>query len=241
MKLVGKFFLIILTIVGTLFILGYLFLQLINARHFQFFGTPITRLETDKKLVALTFDDGPTDSTAEVLKIVNDQHIPATFYLIGEQIEKYPELTKEIVNSGHELGNHSYSHQRMIFKSYGFMKREVEMTDSLIRTAGYSGEITFRPPYFKKFILLPYYLDQTNKKTLLADVTPEDEADVADSTEKIVEYTVANTKPGSIILLHPHFITAAARPAIAEIVAELKQQGYEFVTVSTLLKENTQD
>lgn len=241
MKLAGKLFLIVLSIVGVLFIISYFFLQLINARQFQFFGNPVSHVETEKKIVALTFDDGPTESTAEVLQIVNDLHVPATFYLIGEQIEKYPVVTKEIVNSGHELGNHSYSHQRMIFKSYDFMKQEIEKTDAVIRLAGYEGEITFRPPYFKKFVFLPLFLEQTNRKTILADVTPEDHEDIANNSEKIIEYSIKNTKSGSIILLHPHFITAASRPAIAEIVNELKQQGYTFVTVSYLLKEETQN
>lgn len=241
MKLLGKILLLIVTIFGALFIMGYLFLELINSRQFQFFGTAINRVETDKKIVALTFDDGPTESTAEVLQIVNELNIPATFYLIGEQIERYPELTKEIVNSGHELGNHSYSHKRMVFKSYNFVKNEIETTDDLIRKAGYDGEITFRPPYFKKFILLPYFLEQTGRQTILADVTPESEAAIATNTEAIIQYTVSATRPGSIILLHPHFITAPARPALTDIVSELKQQGYEFVTVSTLLQEKSQE
>lgn len=221
--------------VGILFILGYLFLQLINSRSFQFFGTPINRVETEKKVVALTFDDGPTDSTQEVLNTINDLNVRATFFVIGEQIEKYPQLSKEIVNSGHELGNHSYSHQRMIFKSYDFVKQEIELTDQLIHQSGQDGIVHFRPPYFKKFLLLPWYLEKTGRNTILADVTPESESDIATSTEKIVSYTIENTRPGSIILLHPHHETALARPALADIILALKQEGYEFLTVSELL------
>lgn len=221
--------------VSGVFIVGYLLLQLVNSRSFQFFGGIVSSVQTDKKVVALTFDDGPSQSTAEVLDIVNSLRVPATFYLIGENIEQEPALSKEIANSGYEIGNHSLTHQRMIFKSYAFVQNEIETTDELIRSLGYEGPITFRPPYFKKLLTLPMYLHERDRKTILADVTPEDDKDVAGNTEKIIEYTLEHVQPGSIILLHPHYENTASRAAIEPIVKELRQQGYEFVTVSELL------
>jgi peptidoglycan-N-acetylglucosamine deacetylase len=90
--------------------------------------------------------------------LLNDHDIKATFFLIGNEIEKNQEEAKAIVNEGHQIGNHTYSHQRMIFKSPLFIKEEIEKTDELIRHGGYKGEIDFRPPNGKKIVGLPYYL-----------------------------------------------------------------------------------
>lgn len=90
-------------------------------------------------------------------------------------------------------------------KSFDFVQHEIEKTDALIKEAGYQGEITFRPPYGKKLFLLPYYLNQHNRKTIMWDVEPESYSEVANSSENITKYVLENTKPGSIILLHVMF------------------------------------
>ncbi len=78
--------------------------------------------------------------------------------MIGRNVEKFPDLAERMVAAGHELGNHSYSHTRMVFGSYDFMRSEIERTDALIRSVGYTGPIHFRSPYGKKLLLLPLYL-----------------------------------------------------------------------------------
>ncbi len=134
---------------------GYGLLRLSKARDFQFFGGLVNRVEAGKKLVALTFDDAPTPETPAVLKLLAGAGVRATFYCIGSAIERDPSGAGQIIACGHELGNHSYSHRRMVFKTPGFIAREVELTAGLIRAAGYAGEITFRPPYGKKLLALP--------------------------------------------------------------------------------------
>jgi len=133
--------------------------QVSKNEKYQVLGKLIDRVETSEKIVALIFDDGPTKGkTKEILTILDEAEVKATFYLIGKSIEKNIQETKNIIDRGHEIGNHSYTHKRMILKSYNFVEEELEKTNELITQAGYKGAISFRPPYGKKLFILPYYL-----------------------------------------------------------------------------------
>jgi peptidoglycan/xylan/chitin deacetylase (PgdA/CDA1 family) len=121
-------------------------------------------------------------------------------------------------------------------KSFAFTRDELERTDSLIRRAGYRDEILFRPPNGKKLFVLPYYLQQTNRKTIMWDVEPESYSELAGSSEKITQHVLEHTRPGSIILLHVMYDDRGESvKAIRGIVNGLKQRGYAFKTVNELL------
>jgi peptidoglycan/xylan/chitin deacetylase (PgdA/CDA1 family) len=209
--------------------------RFMNARGLQVLGKIVPRVNTARSVVALTFDDGPVPPyTSELLSLLRDKNVKATFFIIGQNLEKFPSLGEDLVRQGHELGNHSYSHQRMIFKSYDFIQGEIERTDQLIRRAGYTGEIHFRSPYGKKLFLLPLYLSRIEKKNIFFDVEPD--SDVTASANRIVEQVLAQTKPGSIILLHAESKNRLESfKAVAGIIDGLKQKGYDFVTISELL------
>jgi chitin deacetylase len=228
---------ILLISVSVLLLSAYGLYKLMNARTFQLFGEVVSSLDTNQKTVALTFDDGPNDKADHVLHILKQANIKATFFLIGESIEKYPEEAEKLVQAGHEIGNHTYSHQRMIFKSPSFIENEIEKTDQLIREAGYEGEILFRPPYGKKILGLPYYLSKHDRKTIMWDVEPESYPEIAKSPETIVQYVLQHTKPGSIILLHIwHYSKDEQSYIIENVTKGLKEKGYTFQTVSQLLQ-----
>jgi chitin deacetylase len=209
-----------------------------NSRTFQFFGTVVPRVETDEKLVALTFDDGPTPQfTDEILGILKAQDVKATFFLIGGALAENPEAGKKIVAAGHEVGNHSYSHQRMILVTPSFVKDEIEKTDALIAAAGYSKPAHFRPPYGKKLFALPYYLSQHNRLSITWDVEPETFPDVAKSSDAITKYVLDNTKSGSIILLHVMYDPQKkSLSSVQPIIEGLRQKGFRFVTVSEMIE-----
>jgi len=211
--------------------------QISKSRTFQLVGEIIDRVETAEKLVALTFDDGPTRGyTQNVLDTLQAQGIRGTFFLVGSEMKRHPELTKLIVKSGHEVGNHSFSHSRMLFVSYEKVAREIETTTQLIREAGYEGEIRFRPPYGKKLFNLPRYLARNSIVTVTWDVEPETQ--VKADPDLIADYVVSNVRPGSVILLHVMFRRrSASMQSIPIFVHRLREQGYEFVTVSELLRE----
>lgn len=207
--------------------------KLMNAREFQVLGKIVPRVNTARPVVALTFDDGPMPPrTGELLSVLREKNVKATFFVSGQNLEKFPSIGEDVVRQGHELGNHSYSHQRMVFKSYDFIQGEIERTDQLIRRAGYTGELHFRSPYGKKLLLLPLYLSKVEKKNIFWDVEPD--SDATATADRIVESVLAQTKPGSIILLHAENRLESFK-SIAGIIDGLKQKGYRFVTASELL------
>lgn len=229
---------IIAAIIAALVITWFLLLKMMNLRTFQFFGGLVSSVDTDEKVVALTFDDGPTEKTGEILQALEEAGIKATFFLNGGSIAENPDNAKKIAEAGHELGNHTYSHNRMVFKSYSYIKREIEDTDKLIREAGYTGEIHFRPPNGKKLLLMPYYLSRNNRKTIMWNIEPDSYPELASSPEKITEYVSGSIKPGSIILLHVMYDNEerGSLESVKGIAAALQEKGYRFVTVSELLE-----
>ncbi|HEO8422109.1 TPA: polysaccharide deacetylase family protein [Yersinia enterocolitica] len=215
-----------------LFLLLFSTYKLMNARTFQLFGGLTNHVQTNEKAVALTFDDGPTQNVDEILALLDTYDAKATFFLIGNEIEKNPEIAKEIAKNGHQLGNHTYSHKRMIFKSQSFIKTEIEDTNQLIKKAGYTGDIDFRPPNGKKLIGLPYYLKKANMDTILWDIEPDTYYQVA---EDKVNYVKESVKPGSVILMHPMYDqTGEELKAVEGVLKTLTEEGYTFVTVNEL-------
>ena len=208
-----------------------------KSRSFQVFGKLVTRVETPQKRIALTIDDGPTERTKEILSALDELGVPATFFLCGGAMADRPEDARAIASAGHEIGNHTYSHQRMVLVSYGFCKDEVEKTNRLIREAGYAGTIYFRPPYFKRLFVLPWYLKEAGITTVLCDVEPETELGSDAPAGDLADLMVRQAKPGSILLMHAMY-NENALDAIRLAVPQLKAQGYEFVTTDQLIKES---
>ncbi|MBD8522105.1 polysaccharide deacetylase family protein [Lysinibacillus fusiformis] len=207
--------------------------KLMNARTYQLFGNITSHVETNDKVVALTFDDGPTKNTDTILSLLDDFQVKATFFLIGKDIEEHPEEARKIAAAGHQIGNHTYSHKRMVLKSPAFIKHEIEKTDDLIAEIGYTKSIVVRPPYGKKLIGFPYYLNKQQRETITWNLEPDTFFTQAD--EK-VKYVKENIQPGSIILMHPMYdSTENELQAIEEILQTLLDEGYTFVTIDELL------
>lgn len=211
--------------------------QICKSHTFQFFGVIVPRVSTSEKVVALTFQDGPTPrATNEILGVLAEMKVKATFFVIGAELERNMAEGRKIVAAGHELGNHSYSHVRMILVTPSFVRQEIEKTDRLIREAGYSKEINFRPPFGKKLLALSYYLSKTGRKTIMWDVEPDSNAEIASDSRRIIEVVRSRVRPGSIILLHAMYPRRQqSLKAVRGIIESLGREGYGFVTVSELL------
>ncbi len=231
----------LIVIVLIMLALGKLVLNISSSRQFMAWGEPITALDKENKVIALTFDDGPSENTEKILNKLAELDVNATFFLIGSEIEKNPGAAKAIIESGHQVGNHSYSHKRMIFKTYGFCKEEIEKTDQLIRASGYQERILFRPPYFKKLLILPYYLDRQKRSAILCDIEPESALGYRAAPNEYGDYIISHVQPGSIILLHPMVNTDTVLEALDIFVPYLKEQGYEFCLLNEGLNFTTTD
>lgn len=209
--------------------------QLSKAKTFQLFGDVISRVETEKPYVALTFDDGPSKAfTQNVLDTLKTHSVQATFFVTGREAELNPHHMKAIVEAGHELGNHGYSHSRMVLLSPTSVRGELNRTDSAIRQAGYSGVIHFRPPYGTRLFVLPWVLRKQNRLTVMWNLAPDD--DHRRSKKDIISLALGGAKPGSIILLHPMYRSRQnTRDALGAIIEGLRRKGLEPVKVSKLL------
>jgi len=219
---------------GFLFVLLLLLgtYKLMNARTVQLFGNITNQVETTQKVVALTFDDGPSDNVNTILPLLEKYQAKATFFLIGEEIETHPVEAEKIVEAGHQIGNHTYSHHRMVFKSLSYYKKEIEKTDLLIRKAGFKGQIDVRPPNGKKLVGFPYYLNKHKRDTITWNLEPDSYYNLP--TDK-VNYVTDNIESGSIILIHPMYDeTDKMLQTIEGILKELSNEGYTFVTVNEL-------
>ncbi len=204
----------------------------------QIFGIAIRCVQTDEKIVALTYDDGPRSPTTEgVLDVLAKHQVNATFFLIGERAEKNPTLVRREYNAGHELGNHTYTHPVLIFRTPSFVREQIEKTDKIIRDCGYDKEIFFRSPKGMKLLADSWTLKKMNRKNILFDTVAWDWD--SPGVQKIVDNVMKDVRPGSIILLHDgcgdeHDVVEASDI----IITRLKEQGYKFLTISELLKKD---
>lgn len=231
----AAFLFLVLAALATVFLGLHVFSK---SRTTQLFGGIIARFETTRPVVALTFDDGPSARfTPDVLRILKERGIKATFFLTGKETEENLSQARLIVNDGHQVGNHSYTHSNMMFMGPARIRDEIERTDVAIRAAGYEGEIMFRPPYGKKLLTLPWYLSQHDRKTIMWDIEPESFPDVAEDTAAFAKHVIEQTRNGSIIIMHVMYRSReVSRQALPLIIDGLHQRGFEFVTVSQLLE-----
>jgi peptidoglycan/xylan/chitin deacetylase (PgdA/CDA1 family) len=184
--------------------------------------------------VALTFDDGPSpEYTDSILSVLRREQVRATFFVVGASLAEHPELGQRIVAAGHVLGNHTWSHPRMVGLPFAEVRRQVDDTDRQIRLAGEGGAIYFRAPSSHKFVLLPWHLHRTGRTNVSWDVEPETYETTADG---IIRHTLEKVRPGSVILLHPWFRSrGATREALPRLIRGLHERGYTLVTVPELL------
>ncbi len=211
--------------------------QVSRAREFQVFGEIVARGDGSAQVVALTFDDGPTAAhTGALLEGLGDAR--ATFFLVGQDIVANPEAAEAIVAAGHEIGNHSWDHPRMVLMWPVAVRAQIEDTDAAIRALGYDGAIPFRPPFGKKLFVLPWVLSRMGRPSVMWSMEPDTVLGAEMSAEALTEYVVEGAEAGDIILLHGMFSgNAATREALPGIVEGLTERGFGFVTISEILGE----
>jgi len=199
------------------------------------FDEAFARIETNEKVVALTFDDGPSDPYSEqILQVLEKNNVKATFFMIGRNIEEHKAIAQQIVNSGHQVGNHTYSHPRMILKTKGFIAKQIEKTDSILLTLGVPENNDFRPPYGQHMFHVHSYLEAQQRNNVLFDVIVGDWSET--DGQVIADRVLSKFQNGSIICLHDGGGNRQATVKATEIlISELHKKGYKFVTIKELL------
>jgi peptidoglycan/xylan/chitin deacetylase (PgdA/CDA1 family) len=206
----------------------------------------IYRVNEKEKLVALTFDDGPSDIwTPKILNELKAAGVKATFFMLGEHVEKYPEVARRVAREGHEIGNHSYSHGALIYYTKDELKLTIKKAEEAIEKATGVTTKYFRPPKAWLSKREKKKIKEMGYEIILWSLNSKDWVNFDD--KYIIRYLVRNVRPGDIILFHDsggffdieggnRWETVLAVPRLIE---KLREKGYKFVTISELLSRQS--
>jgi peptidoglycan/xylan/chitin deacetylase (PgdA/CDA1 family) len=185
------------------------------------FSKIIWKLQSNKKEIYLTFDDGPSSITLEILHVLEKENIKVTFFCIGDNVKRYPKLYDKIISAGHSIGNHSMTHLngwKVDKKKYLFdVKKGSELINSNL----------FRPPYGKINIRS---ISKLKKKfnIIMWDINSGD-FDRSISSKEVISNVVASTRSGSIVVLHDNEnFKSLTLPSLLPIIKGLKEKGFSF-------------
>ncbi len=192
---------------------------------------------TTEKVIALTFDDGPWPETTEkILATLKQEKIKATFYMIGQPLQSYPEIGKKVLAEGHVIANHTLHHWYKKMTPL-VAQREIEDTQKIIKSVLNVETEYFRPPGGVLTNGLVAYAVKHNQSINMWSVDSGDSHPKRPSPEAMLKTILAGATPGGIVLMHDgggsHMNTVKAVPMI---IAKLRDQGYKFVTVPELLE-----
>ena len=232
----------LLAVVLIIFIASTLFF---NRYVYQGFGKQVDifrRGTGEFKVVALTFDDGPDPAyTPAILDILKEYDIPATFFMVGRHVERYPGLARRIADEGHSLGNHTWSHRSLVPLSADYTRMEIMRTHEMIEQVTGVTPKFFRPP---RGIYSAFALDLLRKEgytTVLWNLTSQDWAELP--AGRIAAQVLNRTGPGSILLFHDsgNLISAEGGDrmntlrALPLVIEGLQEEGYRFLTIEELV------
>lgn len=202
-------------------------------------GTPIARLKTTVREIALSFDDGPQPGPVldTLLAVLGARGAHATFFVIGRELAAHPEIASRLRSAGHELGNHTWTHARLDSLPKDSVRIELARTDSLLRALGVRGRILVRPPFAALSDAAVAELKRLHRVVALFDVDPSYDFPGLTAPDSIVDRTVLWLGPGSILVVHPWYGNDGPALAILPAILDrLTSLGYRVVTVSELLK-----
>ena len=190
------------------------------------------KIKNKDRKVALTFDDGPyTANTTELLNILRQEDIKATFFVLGENLEKYPDLSRDIADAGHEIGNHSFSHKKISDLGIERYWQDVQRTSELIARHAKIKTCLFRPPYGE--FNLSIFRGILKNSMVLAGWTLDSKDSWLKDKDGLIQYMqTRKVKSGDIILFHEDY--GITIEAISQIIKDLKKRGFNLVTVSEL-------
>jgi peptidoglycan-N-acetylglucosamine deacetylase len=206
----------------------------------QVFGRYPWRARTDKKVVALTFDDGPNEPyTSQIADFLADKKIKASFFQVGTCIERYPSVTRRLYDDGHDIGNHSLHHRFSDYLKHPVYKQEIAKNQEIIFRHIGKRPALFRSPWLMRQPLLLRSLRAQSLQPISGRFCHPLEV-FQIKGERIAKATLKKVRPGSIIIFHDGFDgktgdRSQTVKAVKITVNSLLQQGYKCVTVSELL------
>jgi peptidoglycan/xylan/chitin deacetylase (PgdA/CDA1 family) len=207
----------------------------------QWYGKTFTGLARGSRSLALTFDDGPNDPhTLRLLEVLARHGVHATFFLIGRYAQQRPDIAREIVQAGHVLGNHTFTHPLLIFKSESEIRKELSQCRSALHDAVGEHSNLFRPPFGGRRPAVLRVARELGLVPVMWNVTGYDwNAPPAETIERKVEEQI---RGGDVILLHDggHKQMGADRSnsviATDHLIARYKSEGYDFLTIPQMME-----
>jgi peptidoglycan/xylan/chitin deacetylase (PgdA/CDA1 family) len=203
-------------------------------RNSPVFGRALGRLPTRAKQVALTFDDGPNPiATPRVLDVLRAERVPATFFLLGKHVERWPELARQVAAEGHGLGNHGYHHRKLHFRGPAYVRVDLALGTDAIERATKARPAFFRAPHGFRSPWVNRIAEELGQRTIgwTLGVWDSDKP----GADQIVRRSVDGCRPGTILLLHDgdgydsEGDRTQTADALPRIIGELRARGYEFV------------
>ena len=209
------------------------------------YGRTVQSISTTEKIVALTFDDGPNEPyTGQILDVLRERNIKATFFVVGVNATRHPETLLRIMDEGHAIGNHTWSHPLLSTLTSTWIAAEIEQGAEVIESLSGRRPRLFRPPGGDRGD--PGHLQRVCRRleclTVMWSVNADDDDDYAiPEVDPIVERVLRQVEPGAIVLLHdgdglktqPY--KGSTVQALPRILDGLISQGYRLVTVPELL------
>jgi peptidoglycan/xylan/chitin deacetylase (PgdA/CDA1 family) len=209
----------------------------------QWYGRTFAGLPRGSRQIALTYDDGPNDPhTLRLLEVLARHDVHATFFLIGRYVQQRPEIAREIVNAGHLVGNHTFMHPLLIFKSETEIREEISQCRAALQDAIGQHSNLFRPPFGGRRPAVLRVARDLGMETVMWNVTGYDWN--APPAEVIERKVATQIRGGDVILLHDggHKQMGADRSqtviATDRLITRYKGEGYEFVTVSQMMQKD---
>ena len=210
----------------------------VRGRSSAVFGPSVWRGRRDRRAVALTFDDGPSEGTPEILEILARYRVPATFFQCGANVERLPAVARAVSQAGHAIGNHSHTHPLFCFRSRRFIEDDLKRAQEAIETHTGVRPAWFRAPFGARWFGMGPAQRRLNLTGVMWTVIGYDWSLQADDVVARVAGRVSN---GAILCLHDGR-ELRARPdigatvqAVRRLVPLLLERGYEFRTLSRLL------
>jgi peptidoglycan-N-acetylglucosamine deacetylase len=197
----------------------------------------VCKLPAGVKRIALTFDDGPNPSaTPRLLDVLAAHAVPATFFLLGRNLQRHPEVGRLIVAGGHAIGNHTFSHGLLTLLSDRAVREEIRSTHRVIEDVLGVGPVLFRPPFglFDRRVL--DLIEEARYVPVVGDLFPVDTFPA--EPEVLAARVLRRVQPGSVVMLHDGYVTAFDQDksrtvgAVARLIPVLRERGYEFVPLS---------
>lgn len=206
----------------------------------QWYGHTFTGLPAGSRQIALTYDDGPNDPhTLQLLEVLAKHSVHATFFLIGRYVHQRPEIAREIVQAGHVLGNHTFTHPLLTFKSEAEIRRELEQCRAALQDAIGEHSNLFRPPFGGRRPAVLRIARELGLQSVMWNVTGYDWN--APPAAAIERRAAKQIRGGDVILLHDggHKQMAADRSqtviATDHLIARYKSGGYDFLTIPQMM------